>query len=62
MKTVLYGIDQQMEDVDPGLAAILVMIAYFKDKEDAHFLLADVNIPLYCSFLFFFHTNVVTLF
>uniref|UniRef100_A0A3B3QPE7 Uncharacterized protein n=1 Tax=Paramormyrops kingsleyae TaxID=1676925 RepID=A0A3B3QPE7_9TELE len=49
VKTVLYGLDQQMEDVDSGLAAILVMIAYFKDKEDALFLLADVNIPLYCT-------------
>ncbi|KAL0150084.1 hypothetical protein M9458_054609 [Cirrhinus mrigala] len=41
VKTVLYSIENQMEDVDPGLAAIILMIAYFKEKEDAFFLLAD---------------------
>lgn len=30
VKTVLYSLDRQMKDMDPGLAAILVMIAYFK--------------------------------
>lgn len=43
VKTVLYSIENQMEDVDPGLAAIILMIAYFKEKEDAFFLLADVT-------------------
>lgn len=58
MKTVLCSLERQMEDIYPGLAAILVMIAYFKEKEDALFLLADVNyFVLYChniSFLFDF--------
>ncbi|XP_068433920.1 uncharacterized protein [Clinocottus analis] len=41
VKMVLHGLEQQMEDIDTGLAAILSMIAYFKEKEDALFLLAD---------------------
>ncbi|KAM3599973.1 uncharacterized protein V6R79_014881 [Siganus canaliculatus] len=41
VKTVPYGLETQMEDIDPGLAAILVMITYFKEKQDALFLLAD---------------------
>uniref|UniRef100_A0A672HBJ7 Sterile alpha motif domain containing 3 n=1 Tax=Salarias fasciatus TaxID=181472 RepID=A0A672HBJ7_SALFA len=41
VKTVLQHLQRQMEDVDLGLASILVMIAHFKEKEDALFLLAD---------------------
>ncbi|KAI4899942.1 hypothetical protein NFI96_032086, partial [Prochilodus magdalenae] len=41
VKTVLYHIERHMGCVDLGLAAILVMIAYFKEREDAIFLLAD---------------------
>ncbi|XDV33478.1 hypothetical protein PO909_003877 [Leuciscus waleckii] len=41
VKAVLHGIERQMEDMDPGLSAIVVMIAYFKEKEEAVFLLAD---------------------
>ncbi|XP_048019935.1 uncharacterized protein LOC125251074 [Megalobrama amblycephala] len=41
VKAVLHGIERQMEDMDPGLGAIEVMIANFKEKEEALFLLAD---------------------
>uniref|UniRef100_A0A9J8DLI9 Uncharacterized protein n=1 Tax=Cyprinus carpio carpio TaxID=630221 RepID=A0A9J8DLI9_CYPCA len=41
VKAVLHGIERQVEDMDPGLSAIVVMIAYFKEKEEAVFLLAD---------------------
>lgn len=41
VKAVLHGIKRQVEDLDPGLSAIVVMIAYFKEKEEAVFLLAD---------------------
>uniref|UniRef100_A0A672J7H0 Uncharacterized protein n=1 Tax=Salarias fasciatus TaxID=181472 RepID=A0A672J7H0_SALFA len=41
VKTVLQHLQRQMEDVDLGLASILVMIAHFKEKEDSLFLLAD---------------------
>jgi len=30
-KAVLHGIEIEMEDMDPGLAAIIVMITYFKE-------------------------------
>lgn len=43
MRTVLAGIEGESGDVDPGLAATLVMMAFFKDKEDSLFLLADVS-------------------
>lgn len=43
VKAVLHGIERQVEDMDPGLSAIVVMIAYFKEKEEAVFLLADAS-------------------
>ena len=44
VKMVLSCLERQVEEMDPGLAAILVMVAYFQEKEDALFLLADVSI------------------
>ncbi|KAK7157098.1 hypothetical protein R3I94_006995 [Phoxinus phoxinus] len=41
VRTVLADTERASEDVDPGLAAILVMMAFFKEKEDSLFLLAD---------------------
>jgi len=43
VKTVLAETERVSEGVDPGLAAILVMMAFFKEKEDSLFLLADVS-------------------
>uniref|UniRef100_UPI003AAB2257 uncharacterized protein n=1 Tax=Centroberyx gerrardi TaxID=166262 RepID=UPI003AAB2257 len=43
VRTVLADIERESGDVDPGLAAILVMMAFFKEKEDSLFLLADVT-------------------
>lgn len=43
MRTVLADTEIVSEDVDPGLAAILVMMAFFKEKEDSLFLLADLS-------------------
>ncbi|XP_067283842.1 uncharacterized protein [Pseudorasbora parva] len=43
VRTVLADTERVAEDVDPGLAAILVMMAFFKEKEDSLFLLADVT-------------------
>ncbi|CAM4278654.1 unnamed protein product [Leuciscus chuanchicus] len=43
VRTVLADTERVFEDVDPGLAAILVMMAFFKEKEDSLFLLADVT-------------------
>ncbi|CAM4512269.1 unnamed protein product [Leuciscus chuanchicus] len=43
VRTLLADTERVSEDVDPGLAAILVMMAFFKEKEDSLFLLADVT-------------------
>ncbi|XP_067291128.1 uncharacterized protein [Pseudorasbora parva] len=44
VRTVLKDIDQAgKEDVDYGVASIITTMAYFKEKEDAFFLLADVT-------------------
>lgn len=44
VKTVLKDIDREGRDVDPGLAAVLLMMAHFKEKEESLFLLSDVSI------------------
>ncbi|KAG5280377.1 hypothetical protein AALO_G00088410 [Alosa alosa] len=41
VKTVLSSLEAQTETINPGLASILVLMAQFKDQEDAIFLLAD---------------------
>ncbi|XP_041824837.1 uncharacterized protein LOC121629269 [Melanotaenia boesemani] len=41
VKMVLSCLERQEEEVDPGLAATLIMVAHFQEKEDAIFLLAD---------------------
>lgn len=46
VKMVLSSLEKEMEDVNPGLAAILVLMSYFKEKEETIFLLADVNMKL----------------
>ncbi|XP_048856979.1 uncharacterized protein LOC125724070 isoform X2 [Brienomyrus brachyistius] len=45
VRTVLADLERQPEDVDLSLALILVMMAFFKDREDSIFLLADVTTP-----------------
>lgn len=43
VKMALSYLEKQEEEVDSGLAAVLVTVAYFQEKEDALFLLADVS-------------------
>uniref|UniRef100_A0A8C2BC44 Uncharacterized protein n=1 Tax=Cyprinus carpio TaxID=7962 RepID=A0A8C2BC44_CYPCA len=48
VRTVLKDINQaSKEDVDYGVASIITTMAYFKEKEDALFLLADVTFKIY---------------
>lgn len=51
VRTVLKDIDREGRDVDPSLAAVLLMMAHFKEKEESLFLLADVSIFIFYSFL-----------
>uniref|UniRef100_A0A8C9XE83 Uncharacterized protein n=1 Tax=Sander lucioperca TaxID=283035 RepID=A0A8C9XE83_SANLU len=41
VRTVLCHLERHFEEVDPGLPAMLVLMAYFRENEDAIFLLAD---------------------
>uniref|UniRef100_A0A8D0CSK2 Uncharacterized protein n=1 Tax=Sander lucioperca TaxID=283035 RepID=A0A8D0CSK2_SANLU len=41
VRTVLCHLERHFEEVDPGLPAMLVLMAYFGENEDAIFLLAD---------------------
>ncbi|KAK9958010.1 hypothetical protein ABG768_012193 [Culter alburnus] len=43
VRTVLKDIDSVGKDVDYGVASIITTMAYFREKEDALFLLADVT-------------------
>ncbi|XP_072571034.1 uncharacterized protein [Paramormyrops kingsleyae] len=43
VRTVLREIDREGRDVDQGLAAVLLMMAHFKEKEESLFLSADVT-------------------
>uniref|UniRef100_A0A3B3RGX0 Uncharacterized protein n=1 Tax=Paramormyrops kingsleyae TaxID=1676925 RepID=A0A3B3RGX0_9TELE len=43
VRIVLADLERQPEDVDLSLALTLVMMAFFKDREDSIFLLADVR-------------------
>uniref|UniRef100_A0A8C2HVC6 Uncharacterized protein n=1 Tax=Cyprinus carpio TaxID=7962 RepID=A0A8C2HVC6_CYPCA len=43
VRAVLKDIDREGRDVDPGLAAVLLMMAHFKEKEESLFFLADVT-------------------
>lgn len=49
VKMVLSCLETQEEEVDPGLAATLIMVAHFQEKEDAIFLLADVSNILFIT-------------
>lgn len=44
---VLKDIDREGRDVDLGLAAVLLMMAHFKEKEESLFLLADVSLFIF---------------
>ncbi|KAL1276301.1 hypothetical protein QQF64_035924 [Cirrhinus molitorella] len=43
VRTILKDIDRDARDVDQGLAAVLLMMAHFKEKEESLFLSADVS-------------------
>ncbi len=59
VRTILKEIDREGRDVDPGLAAVLLMMAHFKENEESLFLSADVSIYIYIYIYFFFFIYII---